>query len=246
MRTSLLEILSRRETGAGGHTQGGDTQGGGRHRHSQTLSPVTEGYDFSPEKVVEGEKYGHTVGMFTERAVRGVLHGNASRAMTAMVANATNNSLAAGTWKSYKPVIGHIAQCQEFIEQDFEDTPSRKDAVTFVAYLAAEKGLKAATIGKYLSAWRMLLIAVDKDPGNLRPSVVRQTLRGLDHLEKLGGKREVRQVVTPKVLELLRMLLMKKNSNKWTKRKREMLWCGALLSFWGAFRGGEIFPKCSK
>ena len=210
------------------------------------MSPVTEGYDFSPEKVVEGEKYGHTVGMFTERAVRGVLHGNASRAMTAMVANATNNSLAAGTWKSYKPVIGHIAQCQEFIEQDFEDTPSRKDAVTFVAYLAAEKGLKAATIGKYLSAWRMLLIAVDKDPGNLRPSVVRQTLRGLDHLEKLGGKREVRQVVTPKVLELLRMLLMKKNSNKWTKRKREMLWCGALLSFWGAFRGGEIFPKCSK
>ena len=229
-----------------GDTSGGDTRWRGRHIHSQTLSPVTEGYAFSPEKVAEGEKYGHTMGMFTERAIKGVLHGNASRAMTSMVANATNNSIAAGTWKSYKPVIGHIAACQEFIEAEFDETPSRRDATTFVAYLAAEKGLKSVTISKYLSAWRMLLISVDQDPKNLRPSVVRQTLRGLDHLEKIGGKKEVRQVVTPKVLELLRMLLLKKNANKWTRRKREMIWCGALLSFWGAFRGGEIFPKCSK
>ena len=92
----------------------------------------------------------------------------------------------------------------------------------------------------------MMLISLDKDPKNLRPSIFRQTLRGLEHLEKIGGRKEVRTVVTPKVLELLRMLLLKKNSNKWSRRKREMFWAGALMSFWGAFRGAEIFPKFAK
>ena len=53
-------------------------------------------------------------------------------------------------------------------------------------------------------------------------------------------------MVTPKVLELLRMLLLKKNSNKWSRRKREMIWAGTLMSLWGAFRGAEIFPKFAK
>ena len=46
----------------------------------------------------------------------------------------------------------------------------------------------------------------------------------------------MRTVVTLKVLELLRMLLLKKNRNKWSKKKREMIWAGSLMSFWGAFR----------
>ena len=82
----------------------------------------------------------------------------------------------------------------------------------------------------------MFLLSVDRDPKNLRPSVVKQTLRGLEHLEKIGGRKEVRTVVTVRVLELLRMLLLKKNSNRWSRRKREMIWAGSLMSFWGAFR----------
>ena len=165
-----------------------------------------------------------------------VLHGNASAAMASVVTEAANNSITAGTWCTYKPILGHIASCQEFLEQEFEENPTKKDAASLVAYLAAEKGLKSSTISKYLAAWRMFLLSVDRDPKNLRPSIVKQTLRGLGHLEKVGGRKEVRTVVTPKVLELLRMLLFKKNSNKWSKRKMEMIWAGSLMSFWGAFR----------
>ena len=165
-----------------------------------------------------------------------VLHGNASAAMASVVTEAANNSITAGTFCTYKPILGHIASCQEFLEQEFEENPTKKDAASLVAYLAAEKGLKSSTISKYLAAWRMFLLSVDRDPKNLRPSIVKQTLRGLGHLEKVGGRKEVRTVVTPKVLELLRMLLFKKNSNKWSKRKMEMIWAGSLMSFWGAFR----------
>ena len=166
--------------------------------------------------------------------------------MARLVTEAANNSVTKGTWTSYKPILGHIASCQEFLDQEFEETPTKRDATSLVAFLAAEKGLKACTISKYLSAWRMMLISLDRDPKNLRPSIVRQTLKGLENLEKLGKKKEVRTVVTPKVLELLRMLLLKKNSNKWSRRKRQMIWAGALMSFWGGFRGAEIFPKYAK
>ena len=83
-----------------------------------------------------------------------VLHGNASAAMASVVTVAANNAVTAGTWCTYKPVLGHIADCQEFLEQEFEETPTRRDAASLVAYLAAEKGLKSSTISKYLSAWR--------------------------------------------------------------------------------------------
>ena len=79
---------------------------------------------------------------------------NASAAMASVVTVAANNAVTAGTWCTYKPVLGHIADCQEFLEQEFEETPTRRDAASLVAYLAAEKGLKSSTISKYLSAWR--------------------------------------------------------------------------------------------
>ena len=156
--------------------------------------------------------------------------------MMAMVANATNNALAGSTWRSYRPVIRHLEECQDFIEDRFAENPTKRDAITFVAFLAAERQLRADTISKYLSAWRMLLLALGKDPQHLRPSLVTQTLKGLRNLEEEQGKRAVRQVVTLPMLKLFHMLLWKKNKHKWSSRKRATIWAGAMVNFWGGFR----------
>ena len=195
-----------------------------------------------------GEKYSgfsenHRLGMFLEDEIRATMHGRSTKAMTAMVANASNNSIAGSTWRSYRPVIKHLEDCQEFVEERFGNDPTKRDAITFVAFLAAERQLRADTISKYLSAWRMLLLALGRDSKNLRPSVVTQTLKGLRNLEDEQGKRAVRQCVTLPMLKLLHMLLMKKNRWKWSSRKRATIWAGALVCFWGGFRGGELFSS---
>ena len=76
----------------------------------------------------------------------------------------------------------------------------------------------------------MLLITLGRDPKNLRPSLVTQTLKGLRHLEEEQGKRAVRQVVTIQVLQLLHMLLMKKNRLGWSRRKRATIWAGCMVN----------------
>ena len=195
-----------------------------------------------------GEKYtGFSTGfsgLFNEEGVRKKLHHTATRAMTYMITQAANNSLAAGTWKSYKPVLKHLEECQEYLECHFNEDPSEEDAVSFVAYLATVKEHRADTISKMLSAWRMVCITLGRKAGNLRPVLVTQVLKGLRHREEeTGQKRSVRQVVTVTVLKLLRMLLLKKNKPGWTSRKRRTLWAASLLNFWGAFRGSEIFAR---
>ena len=184
--------------------------------------------------------------MFREEETRLSLHGNATRAMTPFVVKASNNAVAESTWRSYRAVINHLEECEEFVETRFEADPTARDAITFVAYLATEKELRADTISKYLSGWRMLLITLGRDPKNLRPSLVTQTLKGLRNLEEEQGKRAVRQVVTIQVLQLLHMLLMKKNRLGWSRRKRATVWAGCMVNFWGGFRGGELFPSRAK
>ena len=166
--------------------------------------------------------------------------------MTSLVVQAANNSVAESTWRTYRPVINHLEDCEEFLEARFEADPTKRDAITFIAFLASEKELRADTISKYLSAWRMLLITLGRDPKNLRPSLVTQTLKGLRHLEEEQGKRAVRQVVTLQALQLLYMLLMKKNKFNWSRRKRATIWAGCMVNFWGGFRGGELFPARAK
>ena len=55
--------------------------------------------------------------------------------MTELVARAANNAVAESTWRSYRPIINHIEECQDFVETRFEADPTKRDAITLVAYL---------------------------------------------------------------------------------------------------------------
>ena len=138
-----------------GNRGGGVTQA----RTQQGELVIAEGYSYKPVHSTVGGKYsgfatGHWVGMFREEEARLSLHANATRAMTSFVVKAANNLVAESTWRSYRPVINHLEDCEEFLETRFQADPSKSDAITFVAYLASEKELRADTISKYLSAWR--------------------------------------------------------------------------------------------
>ena len=162
-----------------------------------------------------------------------------TEAMKQNLANAANNAITKGTWASYKPVIRHLERCQEELGVKFSEPAEAEDVLAFISYMA-ERGLRADTTSKMLSAWRMLAMVQGKPPGNLRPTVVTQILKGFRHEEEgTGKKKPVRQAMTISMLKLLRMLL-KKNKQGWSRRKKQTIWSASLLAFWGGFRGSEI------
>ena len=223
----------------------------GADRVVEGSTTVAEQYEFHPKAQEAGEKYNgfypnFNPGLFEEAGMAANLHFTATKAMIEIMSMAANNSLAASTWRSYKVVLRHLLECQEYLDVVFEPDPTSQDATSFVAYLAAVKELRAESISKMLSAWRMVAITLGRKTTNLRPTIVQQVLKGLRNREDQAKGNGVRQVVTVEVLRLLKILLLRKNKNGWTRKKRQRLWAACLLNFWGGFRGCEIFSRSSR
>ena len=126
-----------------------------------------------------------------------------------------------------------------------KDLPiSEGTAVTFILWLAFDRGVKAATISSYLAGVRQLHIMKGVDPPKLRSDIVSMALRGQEHREQAASRlhaNKERQPITPDILLLLKARLRESNFSPVDQR---LVWAVCTVAFFGAFRGIELLSRC--
>jgi hypothetical protein len=152
-------------------------------------------------------------------------------------------ALAKGTWKNYNTAEGLLKKCCREKEIEWEMPVSEGTIVSFILWLAFERGVSSATISNYLSGIRNLHIVRGVECPEIRSEKVELLLRGKKNLEQ-AVKREAgvgsRRPVTPDILRLLKARISESSSRLVDKR---LLWAVCSSMFFGAFRGHEILCK---
>ena len=154
--------------------------------------------------------------------------------------------LAKGTWSTYKTAERMLLQCCE--EKGLERTlPASEDLIlSFIHWMAFQRGVKAATIDTYLSGIRQLHIERGMPEAVIRTERVNMVLRGLrnkNNTEKRRGGVKDRLPVTADILELLKTRLQ---SSSVRGRDQRMIWTVCTLLFHGAFRVHELLCNRSE
>jgi hypothetical protein len=152
-------------------------------------------------------------------------------------------ALAKGTWKNYGTAEGLLRKCCREKEIVWELPVSEATIVSFILWLAFERGVSSATISNYLSGIRNLHIVRGVKCPEIRSEKVELLLRGKRNLEQVV-RRETgtgsRRPVTPDILRLLKARISDGNYHLVDKR---LLWAVCSAMFFGAFRGHEILCK---
>jgi hypothetical protein len=152
-------------------------------------------------------------------------------------------ALAKGTWKNYNTAEGLLRMCCREKEIVWELPVAESTIVSFVLWLAFERGVSSATISNYLSGVRNLHIVKGVKCPEIRGEKVELLLRGKKNLEQIV-KREAgvssRRPVTPDILRLLKARISDSSLQLIDKK---LVWAVCSSMFFGAFRGHEILCK---
>jgi integrase len=123
---------------------------------------------------------------------------------------------------------------------------SESTVVSFVLWLAFDRGVSSATISNYLSGIRNMHIVRGVACPEIRSDKIELLLKGKKNLEQ-AVRREAgvgnRKPVTPDILRLLKARISESGHHLVDKR---LLWCVCSSMFFGAFRGHEILCKQEK
>jgi len=120
---------------------------------------------------------------------------------------------------------------------------SESTVITFILWLAYERGVKANTINSYLAGIRQLHIMKAVEPPKLRSDLINMALKGKGHKEQAAKRTEgiqERQPVTPDILLLLKARL---RSAAMSAVDQRLVWAVCTACFFGAFRGSELLSK---
>ena len=103
---------------------------------------------------------------------------------------AGNHSLAATTWASYQTALKHVARASKATGVNLTFPFDLRSMLIFVGYLLAPKekngrGLKGDSVGKYLSALRMIQLQKGCFEPWTRPEIVKQILKGASNRDQL-------------------------------------------------------------
>ena len=106
------------------------------------------------------------------------------------LAEAGNHSLAATTWASYQTALKHVTRASKATGVNLTFPFDLRSMLIFVGYLLAPKekngrGLKGDSVGKYLSALRMIQMQRGFFEPWVRPDIVKQILRGASNWDQL-------------------------------------------------------------
>ena len=103
---------------------------------------------------------------------------------------AGNCSLAATTWSSYQTASKHVTRASKATGVNLTFPFDLRSMLIFVGYLLAPKekngrGLKGDSVGKYLSALRMIQMQRGFFEPWVRPEIVKQILKGASNRDQL-------------------------------------------------------------
>ena len=106
------------------------------------------------------------------------------------LAEAGNHSLAATTWSSYQTASKHVTRASKATGVNLTFPFDLRSMLIFVGYLLAPKekngrGLKGDSVGKYLSALRMIQMQRGFFEPWVRPEIVKQILKGASNRDQL-------------------------------------------------------------
>ena len=151
--------------------------------------------------------------------------------------------LAKGTWSSYRTAERMLLRCCE--EKGLEPAlPASEELIlSFIHWMAFQRGAKASTIDTYLSGVRQLHVERGMADTVIRTERVNLVLRGLrnrNNTEKRRNMEEGRLPITADILELLKERLQ---SCEMRGRDQRMTWTVCTLLFHGAFRVHELLCK---
>jgi len=162
------------------------------------------------------------------------------------LATLTSFSLAKKTWATYRTAETMLAKCCK-ANNIKKDLPiSEGTAITFILWLAFDRGVKAATINSYLAGVRQLHIMKGVEPPKLRTDLVSMALRGQEHRDQAAKRlnpHKERQPVTPDILLLLKARL---SESDFLPVDQRLVWTVCSLAFFGAFRGIELLCRSEK
>ena len=195
---------------------------------------------YRPVTVVGSTKYGPDNN--ARGALAGVGLGDSERGQ---LEELYSMGLAKGTWSSYRTAERMLQRCceEKGLEQSF---PASEGLIlSFIHWMAFERGAKAATIETYLSGIRQLHVVRGMANVVIRTERVNLVLRGLknkNNTEKRRNNEGERMPVTAAILELLKDRLQ---SSEMRGRDQRMTWTVCTLLFHGAFRVHELLCKKS-
>jgi len=147
------------------------------------------------------------------------------------------------TWSTYKTAQTMIQKCESETKADLSIPFNQKKTLIFIDWLVRIRKLKASTVNSYLAGVRQLHIVKGLDPPNIRSSLVKLVLRGIenrDGIQKRTGSNKGRLPMT------LNMMLVFKNTianSDFGKNDKRLLWAVSTVAFAGGFRIGEILSK---
>jgi hypothetical protein len=136
-----------------------------------------------------------------------------------------------------------IQKCESETKADLSIPFNQKKTLIFIDWLVRIRKLKASTVNSYLAGVRQLHIVKGLDPPNIRSSLVKLVLRGIenrDGIQKRTGSNKGRLPMT------LNMMLVFKNTianSDFGKNDKRLLWAVSTVAFAGGFRIGEILSK---
>ena len=162
------------------------------------------------------------------------------------LAELTSQSLTKKTWANYKTAEIMLAKCCKENNLKKELPVSEATTITFILWLANERGVKVATINSYLAGVRQLHIMKGVDPPKLRTELVSLALKGKAHKDAAARRSQgtgERQPITPDILLLLKARLKSSDLQPVDKR---LVWTVCTTTFFGAFRGAELLCRTEK
>jgi hypothetical protein len=121
-----------------------------------------------------------------------------------------NMGISNSTWSTYKTASTMIQKCEIESKADLSIPFDQKKTLIFIEWLVRVRKLKGSTINSYLAGVRQLHVVKGLDPPNMRSSLVKLVLKGIenrDGIQKRSGTKVGRLPMTMNM-----MLIFKNNS----------------------------------
>jgi hypothetical protein len=154
-----------------------------------------------------------------------------------------NMGISNSTWSTYKTARTMIPKCQIETKVDLSIPFDKRKTLIFIDWLVRVRKLKGSTINSYLAGVRQLHVVKGLDPPNIRSSLVKLVLKGIENRDGIQKRSRTKVGRLPMTMNM--MLLFKNTiaNSDIGKTDKKLLWAVATVAFAGAFRIGEILSK---
>jgi hypothetical protein len=194
---------------------------------------------FCPTPVRGSLKYGKKGGCTSELLAELELPGDTADTL----AELGNLGIAASTWSTYRTAKTMIKKCETDTSEDMSIPLNQRKILIFIDWLVRVRKVKASTINSYLAGIRQLHVVTGLEPPNLRSSLVKLVLKGIENRD--GIHKRQRKFVGRLPMTMNMMLVFKNTivNSEFSRHDKKLLWAVATVAFAGAFRIGEILSK---